>query len=261
MTEDLQLVEAVQALIDETTLITIFFIIYITMQIMTTDVIKPKLSKTTIYWLATLTYENGLTEQQMTNARDYFSKMEYCLAAHETGKNDTNDHIHAMFVHSKTKSDLIKRDIKKMVYGLKQRDKLNVHAIKVEKVKSLVGTIAYLNKDIVNSNWFVITGFSTTWIDQQLKDNFETRRFFHKWHTMKVDQAPHCIIEYCNLQNIAITNKDDFMKVVSEMATDGNINIRTWKRDIQWIYATVLAHFGDKSKMNDMLRDWMHFVS
>lgn len=225
-----------------------------------TQMLKPLQSKSTIYWLATLTHENGLNELQITNAKNYFGKMEYCLATHEKGKSGDNDHIHAIFVHSKTKSDLIKREIKKLVYGLSVKEKINVHMIRVEKVKSVMATINYVSKDIVDGQYFVQTGFQTTWIQSQLKEQFDTKRFFDKWHMVKVDQAPGCIMEFCKLNNIVLTNKDDFINIVSDIA-DSGVNIRTWIKQMEWIYGEVMARFGDKSKRKDLLRNALNFMT
>lgn len=225
---------------------------------MSKSIINP-LSSETNYYFATLTYENGLTKEHLSKAKEYFGKLEYCLATHETGKNGTNDHIHAIYVSSLTQSIQCRRNILKFVYGLSTKAKVDPHMLRVEKVKSVMATVKYVSKDVEDGKYFVKTGFQETWIQKQLQEQFDATRFYTKWKTIKVDQAPGCIIEYCKLNNIVLTNKEEFKRVVKDLARNKH-NIRTWIKQMEWIYSEVMMHFGDETGYDNLLDNALRFV-
>lgn len=222
------------------------------------NIINPLQSSKTIYWLATLTYSNGLTDEHISKARLYFESMEFCLATHEKGSSGSNDHIHSLFASSKD-NKYNRRQILKNVYNLPVKSKVDPNMLKVEKVKSLIAVVRYVSKDVSNSNYFVKTGFQTTWIQQQLEECFDETRFYTKWKMVKIDQAPGCIIDYCKLTNTTLTSKDDFKVVLKELVKR-KINIRSWIKSLDWVYSEVMMHFGDESGYDNLIDSALRFV-
>lgn len=210
------------------------------------------------FWFATLTYENGLTDDHMNKAKIYFKQFEYCIVSHELGKNGNNDHLHALF-HTTWNNKRINRSIKKEVYGLSQRAECNKHMVKVEKVKSFIDCIKYISKDVDDGKYFVRCGFQPTWITDKVKEAFDKRKVYKKWKNVPVDQAPHCIIDYANTNNLSITSKDDFIHVVKLMMKHG-VNTRSWIKQMEWIYSTVMLENGDDSATNALLNNALRFV-
>lgn len=210
------------------------------------------------FYMATLTYPDGLTDVQMANAKKYFKRFEYCIVSHELGKNGSNDHLHALY-HTKAHQTKLVRAIKKEVYGLKARDEVNKHMIRVEKVKSFIDCIGYISKDVDDGKYFVRCGFQPTWITEKVKEAFNKRRLYKKWKNVPVDQAPHCIIEYAKTNNLNITSKDDFIEIVKKMMKDG-INTRSWVKQMEWIYSVCMLENGDDSASNALLNNSLRFV-
>lgn len=216
-----------------------------------------------ILYMATLTESDGLTAEQERKAKAYMSTLDYCFANMEQGKNGTNPHIHAI-IKSNKKGNLLRREILKHVYDKSSRDKVDPHLVRVEKVKDQDAAITYVAKDMATSADnkilpFVLKGFQESFISQSVKDRFVKTRFYTKWKYVKVDQAPGCIIEYCKLKNITISNKDDFVKIVVELSKS-NINTRMWRKDAEWIYSQVMSHYGDDSAMELMWHNLLNFL-
>lgn len=206
------------------------------------------------FWLVTLTFTDGLTDEMVNDAKLFLKQFEWCLATLEYGSNGTNPHIHAMFHSTRAQSTL--RDwFRKAVY--KDVKDLNTHALKLEKVKKFGCTMRYISKE-VDSEYFYRSGFQKSWINAQLESMFGDRKNYFKWKSVSVDQAPHCIIEWCKLKNIKIDSKDDFKEVIIDLMS--TINTKLWIKHLEWIYSQVMLEFKDRRAARAMIDGHLRFL-
>ncbi len=211
------------------------------------------------YWFITLTESNGLSDDKQLLSVEYFKNFEYVLVFREMGKSNTNPHLHVFLSCTISRSDYLRRKILKTVYGYNQKDEVPPNMLKVEKVKDVTKVINYISKDNPDKP-LLMQGYDNVWLQRQLEKKFDDTRFFITWKYVKVDQAPGCILEYAKLHNLTVNDKEEFIIIMKKIMKEC-INVRSWKKDMEWIYSqTLLLTANDDSAADMWVRNTLNFL-
>ncbi len=190
-------------------------------------------------------------------AKLFFMTLEECLGSIEKQQNG-NDHLHVMF-----KGDGLpqkwRRKIKKAVYNKSQRESIPPNAMKLEKVTSTPKLVNYIIKELEdNENPYILTGYSTTWIQEQAEMAFKATKVFTKWISIKIDQVPGMLSTYTLKHDIRINNKSDFIQLITRIQMEG-YNIRLWAKHMSWIYQAYKSLEGDQTQTIHYLENLLRF--
>lgn len=209
-------------------------------------------------WFVTITdFGNGCPDNFIKLSLEYLKTFDECLATVEKQQNG-NDHVHAMF-KAKGQNTQIKLKLKKGCYNITARTKIPPNAIKLEKVKSTPMCVQYIIKELEEGeNPSVCVGFTQTWIQEQAAIAFKKTRSFQKYTYVKVDQVPPMLYEYCNIKDIRISTKGDFIQLLIRISEEG-YNTRLWSKHISWIYAQFMLLKGDNSQSEKYWENCLRF--
>lgn len=211
------------------------------------------------YYLVTFTFPGGLSIGLKENIKKFFKTKLYVCANLELGQNGTNPHVHCVVGTGVGKSRDLRREILKCVYGKTSKDEVDPHLLNVKTVNNLGNALSYISKEVKDDKYWYRSGFQVTWLHEELKKVQDKKRIFKKWRQVSIDQAPHCIIEYCKLNNVTVESKDDYVEIVSQLAGQG-INVRSWIKNSEFIYATVRLEFGDCSVLRKCVMNQLNFL-
>lgn len=202
-----------------------------------------------IFWLVTLTDSNGLSQDIIANASNYFKKLSKAYVVLEKPK--VNPHIHGICEFTQKHGSAIRRSILRNVYKYDKNDPKSKYLLRVERVKSIPASFNYLHKD-KDRKVLCNVGYGNSYIQEQLELSVTRKNKFIEWKYIKVDQVPGLIKNYCDARDQGIFDREDFINVVCQLSKDG-YNTRLWMKSLQWIFNIVSQMYGNDHELKRSL--------
>ncbi len=177
------------------------------------------------YYCITLTTSGGFTETQVENLCHSFDSSKHAYVVNEFGSSDQFSHIQGLVEYDSVKTSNVTLRIKRLYKSLNLD--VTPRSIRVKKATDYIGALIYSHKELEysesKSKLMVIRGWSSSWIDEQVKNNVSKiphKMLKKKLHRICASSGGALMYEWCVANNRIITSKSDYLNIVKSMAKE-----------------------------------------
>ncbi len=199
------------------------------------------------YYTITLTTSGGFSDNQIEIFIKAFDTLKHAYVVNEFGSTDQFSHIQGLVEYDTSKTSNVTYRIQRL-YKSANLD-VTPRSIRVKRATDYVGALIYSRKELdyseTKAKVIVIVGWSSSWIDEQVKNNVSKiphKMLKKKLHRVYASTGGVLMYEWCVANNRIITSKFDYLNIVKAMAKEhyafGLIRHKC-------IYQDVMASFGE----------------
>ncbi len=134
------------------------------------------------------------------------------------------------------------------------------HAVKVIKVKHLVGMFHYLLKAKGDEPPLMLMGWQMSWIKQQCVDNVKStpyKMLLKDKMCLTAKSATPFVLKYAEAKNLPLSCKQTFADVISEMMCDG---YQFEAVRLKWLFTQVMALSGHQGYCRNFVLGELNFI-
>lgn len=216
-----------------------------------------------MYYKVTLTSRNGLSGKLQFVLLECFKECRHAYLVTEYGESRGNCHLEGVVEFDTEKTSNVTDRIRR-VYERLEVEVIPKVTIRVKKATHLVGALIYARKELAerDAKSFIALqiGWTTSWIDEQVKDNVkDIPHSMLKKRGTRLTQVtgPALMFEWCTANNKRVTNKGEYLEIVRDMAEEGYMfgSCRTIG-----LYQDVCALFGDGMAAQRVAESDLRFI-